>query len=194
MNRLPRLSCSLLCGTFLLATFAPAQQQQQQRNKANRSTADDLHDFKRAIALQASPDQTSQFHELTKATAAAQKSAHDLLQLASGPSKSDLSPSVEALSGAVEDALANNDRFVKMFGPAQKSLLKDQVKKLDKANSEVTKQAKALQSLGHSNSETQQLTPVVEKLNKALDDLASNQSAIGTQMAIEPEQPSATAQ
>jgi len=58
-----------------------------------------LKDFKRAVALQANPDQVIQFRRLTESTQVARKSAQDLLKLAENR-KTDLSRSTNPLGSA----------------------------------------------------------------------------------------------
>jgi hypothetical protein len=61
-----------------------------------------LKDFKRAVALQATPDQVVQFQRLTKSTQAARKSAQDIQQLAAN--QPDLFRHPNPLTSAVEEA------------------------------------------------------------------------------------------
>src|SRR5882757_5481059 len=68
------------------------------------SSTDDLKDFKRAVALQARPDQVVQFRRLTESTQVARRSAQDLLQLAENANKTDLLRSTDHLAGALDKA------------------------------------------------------------------------------------------
>jgi hypothetical protein len=70
----------------------------------------------------------------------------------------------------------------------QKSGLKEVTKRLDKANSDVTKRSKALtRDLERSRIAGQQIYGVAEKLDKALSDLQVRQLAIGKEMGIQRE-------
>jgi hypothetical protein len=150
------------------------------------SGTDDLKDFKRAVALQASPDQVAQFQRAAKSTEAARKSAQDLLQLAENTSKPDLVHDTSSLTSAVEEAQTDNEQFLRSFSEIQKSGLKDVTKKLGKANSDMTKQNKALtREQGHSVIEGKQVAGVVEKLDRALKDFQNEQLAVGNEMGIE---------
>jgi hypothetical protein len=152
------------------------------------SNTDDLKDFKRAVALQASPDQVIQFQRLTKSTQAARKDAQDLRLLAGSENKPDLLQHADLLTGAVEEALTENEKFVKGFSAAQKSGLKDTTKKLGKANSEVTKQSKVLtRGLGPNGNNGRQIISTAEKLEKALGDFQAKQCSIGSEMGIQAE-------
>jgi CHAT domain-containing protein len=144
-----------------------------------------LKDFKRAVALQATPDQVVQFQRLTKSTQAARKSAQDIQQLAESANQPDLFRYPNPLTSAVEEAQTDNEQFLQSFSAVQKSGLKDLTKKLGKANSDVTKQSKALtRGLGHSRIDGKQIAGVVEKLDKALSDFQTKQLAVGTEMGI----------
>jgi hypothetical protein len=152
------------------------------------SSTDDFKDFKRAIALQASADQAVQFRRLTESTQVARKSAQDLLKLAEDASKADLFRSTNLLSSALEEAQTDNQNFLQSFSALQKSGLKEVTKKLGKANSDVTRQNKALtQDLAHPRTASLQISGVVEKLDKALSDLQARQLAIGSEMGIQSE-------
>jgi len=147
-----------------------------------------LKDFKRAIALQASPGQIVQFRQLTESTQAARKSAQDLLKVAEKTNKSELLRSTSPLASALEEVQADNQEFLQSFSAVQKSGLKEVTKKLGKANADVTKRNKALtRNLEHSRIAGQQISGVAEKLDKALIDLQARQLAMGSEMGIQSE-------
>jgi hypothetical protein len=149
---LNRLSV-LVCNIVLLVTPCPLLAQHGGHGAAaGRPPAgasnpapdnSDLKDFNRAIALQATPEQVAWFQQLTKSTEAARKEAKELIQLAEKAKKTDSSRYAD-LNDAVEGAQSNNRQFVRSFSIPQQSGLKDQTKKLDKANADVSKQSKAL--------------------------------------------------
>jgi hypothetical protein len=158
------------------------------RGPTGGSNADDLKDFKRAVELQATPDQVIQFQRLTKSTQAARKGAQDLLQLAENTSKPDLFHETDPLTSAVEEAQTDNEQFLRSLSDVQKSGLKDVTKKLAKANSDVTKQSKVFnRERGHSGGDGKQIAGAVEKLDKALSDFQTRQLAVGIEMGIEGE-------
>ena len=191
MNRLTWLLCGivlLISPYYLLAQHGGGRGAGAGRPPTGVSNTDDLKDFKRAVALQASPDQVIQFQRLTRSTQAARKDAQDLQLLAGSENKPDLLQHADLLTGAVEEALTENEKFVKGFSAAQKSGLKDTTKKLGKANSEVTKQSKVLtRGLGHSGNNGRQITSTAEKLEKALGDFQAKQRSIGSEMGIQAE-------
>ena len=191
MNRLIWLVCGivlLLNPHILLAQRRGGHGGGTGRAPAGGSGTDDLKDFKRAMALQASPDQVVQFLRLNESTQVARKSAQDLLKLADNASKTDLFRPTSLLASALEDAQTDNQKFLQTFSPVQKSGLKEITKKLGKANSDVTKGSKALtRDLERPPIGGQQISGVAEKLDKALSDLQARQLAIAKEMGIQSE-------
>jgi ribonuclease D len=147
-----------------------------------------MKDFNRAIALQATPDQVAQFQQLTKSTEAVRNEAQNLIQLAENANKPDSSRYAD-LNDAIEEAQRNNRQFVRSFSAPQQSGLKPLTKKLTKADSDVSKQSKALtQELGRSEIDGKKIANVVEKLDKALTGFQAEQLDIGKEMGIQPEE------
>ena len=151
------------------------------------STNSSLQDFNHALAVQATPDQVTQFQTLAKSTAAARKQAQELLQLAAKADRTaDFSKQTTALKDALEDAQGGNKYFVKSFSKSQKSGLKELTKKLEKADSEVAKQRKALdQQLGRTKGESAAIAGTADKLEKALTEFQTQQLSLGKEMGIE---------
>jgi hypothetical protein len=144
-----------------------------------------LVDFNRALAVQATSDQISHFPELTKSTEAARKLAQDF------PGKTDnvteFYRKTAALKGAVEEAQGSNQDFVKSFTKSQKAGLKELTKKLEKADSEITKQWKDLEKqLGGAKAVTEGMAATAERLEKALEEFQSQQIELGKEMGITP--------
>lgn len=181
----------MVCGIVLLiGPHTLLAQRRGGRGPANSpnspSNSDDLKDFNRALALQATADQKTQFQELTKSTQAARKGTQDLLHVAESASKVDLLHLSAPLTNTVEEAQANSEQFVLSFTEAQRSGLKAVTKKLGKANAEITKQSKALnQSLGQSKFDGKQIAGIAEKLDKALGDFQTEHGTLGTEMGIQ---------
>jgi|HubBroStandDraft_6_1064221.scaffolds.fasta_scaffold1037191_1 hypothetical protein len=158
------------------------------RSTGTGDTSDkNLQDFNHAMAVQATPDQVSQFQALAKSTESARKQAQELLQLAAKANRSaDLSQQTAALKDAVEDAQGGNKYFVKSFSKPQKDGLKELTKKLEKADSEVGRQRKALdQRLEHSKGESDAMASTADKLEKALAEFQAQQLNLGKEMGIQ---------
>jgi len=194
MNRLIWLVCGialLMNPHTLVAQRRGGRGAGTARTAGGVSTPDDLKDFKRAVALQATPDQALQFRRLTESTQAARKSAQDLSQLAEKASKTDLLRSTNPLASALEEVQTDNQIFLRSLSAAQKSGLKDVTRKLGKANSDVTKRNKGLtRDLERSPIAGRQISGVAESLDKALSSLQARQLAIGNEMGIQGERAS----
>jgi hypothetical protein len=191
MNRLTWLVCGivlLMNSHTLLAQRRGGAGAGAPARPTGVSSTDDLKGFKRAIALQATPEQVVEFRRLTESTQAARKNAQDLSKLAEKPVKANLLSSTSPLASALEDVQTDNQNFLQSFSDAQKSGLKEVAKKLAKANADVTKRNKALtQDLERSRVANRQISGVAQKLDKALSDLQSRELAIGNEMGIRSE-------
>jgi predicted nucleic acid-binding Zn-ribbon protein len=146
-----------------------------------------LQDFNHAMAVQATPDQVSQFQTMAKSTEAAKKQAQELLQLASKADRSaDFTHQTTALKDALEDAQGGNKYFMKSFSKSQKAGLKDLTKKLEKADSDVAKQRKVLdQQVGQSKTDSAGIAGTADKLEKALEEFQSQQLGLAKEMGIQ---------
>jgi len=146
-----------------------------------------LQDFNHALAVQATPDQASQFQSLAKSTETARKQAQDFLQLTAKTSNSsDFSQQTAALKDAVEDVHGGSKYFVKSFSKSQKAGLKELTKKLEKADFEVAKQEKALdQKLGRVKSDGGVISGTADKLEKALAEFQAQQLSLGKEIGIQ---------
>jgi hypothetical protein len=148
----------------------------------------DMTDFNRAIALQATPDQVAQFRQLNKSTETASKEAQNLVQPSENATRPNSSRYTD-LSQVVDEAQANVQHFVSSFSTAQQSGLKPQIKKLGKADSDLSKQSKALaQELERSQIDYKKLVTVTEKLDKALTGFRAELVDLGKEMGIQPEE------
>jgi hypothetical protein len=148
----------------------------------------DMKDFSRAMALQATPEQIARFQHLTQSTEATRKQAQNLVQHAENASAPD-SSGYSDLNDAVEDAQSNNLQFVKSFSASQESGLKPLIKKLSKADADVSKQRKALTlELGRSTIEGKKIVGTVQKLDRALTGFQTEQLDIGKEMGIQPQE------
>jgi hypothetical protein len=163
---------------------------------------DDLKDFHRALALQATPDQRSAFAKIAQYT----QSAGDQLQgfreslqkrgaapSPSSPADSSISSSasssvsdrIGALDMAFSQARAGSQNFLTSLSAAQKSGLKDITNKLAKADSELEKQTKILDQIVKTTKlDNQQLANTSANLEKELANFQSEQLALGREMGI----------
>lgn len=138
--------------------------------------SDDLKDFSRLIALQASPEQVEVFRQAVASIETAKKRVTEF-QHPEGIAGSDYSRA-KAVSDAADDVRLDSGRFLLSFSDAQKSGLKAAVRKVHKADTEIDKQGKVL-NRGPSSS-------AVEKVSTSLDELEQTLSDISKAMGIPP--------
>lgn len=150
------------------------------------STDTSIQDFKRAIAVQAAPDQISDFQALAKNTEDAKQAAHALQEKAGAASDGTgfYRPASE-LKDAVDQIMNSERVFVKRFSKAQTVLLKEQTKKLSKAEAEVTKEGKNLdEQMKRPAIDAKELAGVAGRVEKVLSDLQSQQQNLADEMGI----------
>jgi hypothetical protein len=147
-----------------------------------------LADFNRALAVQATSDQVSHFPGLTKNTEAARNLAKDFSGMSGkADSSNDFFHRTAALKEAVEEAQGSNQDFVKSFTKSQKAGLKELTKKLEKADSEVTRQWKDLEKqVGGAKAVSEGMAGAADKLEKALEEFQTQQIELGKEMGITP--------
>jgi hypothetical protein len=159
------------------------------RGDSGISDKDDLKDFKRAVELQASPDQVESLRQLRESVAEARKQAQNILLIANAPSSTfehDLNQHADPLSDAVDETEKENERLLKSFSSAQKSGLKATRKKLEKASSEIAKESQALaQLLDHSGVQPSQIIGPAERLSKALSEFEVEERSLGNEMGVQ---------
>ena len=185
------------CGCFFLVllTLLPSATAQHSGRRGTSSGAGtgtaspdgaDLDTFKRAIAVQATEVQTEPFHTMSKSTETAKLQAHALAQQAAASGDSvELTHKATALQNAVVQLQADYQAFRRSLSDAQEAGLKEQLKKLSKADAAVAKAEKALeQELEHVPVNAAKLPGAGGSLEKALDAFQAEQVNIGKQMGI----------
>jgi len=106
---------------------------------------DDLKDFHRIMAVQATAQQKAAFASVLQDAQAASEQLKAFREgLSKTPASSALSDRATTLDQAIEKARTGNQSFLASFSPAQKSGLKDITKKLLKADSDLDKQIQEL--------------------------------------------------
>jgi hypothetical protein len=160
------------------------------------SEKDDLKDFHRAMAIQATAEQRAAFAKVAQYAQAAidqLKAFRESLQKA--PASSPLvdplikDPSTRdrasTLDQAIESVRGSNQNFLTSFSPKQKSGLQDATKKLEKADSELDKQTKTLTQIVQTlKPDTEQISSSAAALDKALASFQNEQLALGREMSI----------
>jgi len=143
--------------------------------------SNDIKGFERAVALQASPDQIAQFRRLSASTQAARQRTQEVLTgFATAKPRNG-----ETLANALQEAGWENEKFLDSFSKEQESGLKKFAKKIRKSDSELDHHSKALQALDFSAASDNEILASLQKLDKALGDLQSQQLAIAAEMGIQ---------
>lgn len=157
------------------------------KGPGSQTDPDLLNNLHHAMAVQAFGDQPARFQSLAKSTEIAKQQAEALQQQAAKPgSSADYSTQTTALARAIDDAQESNEDFMKSFSDSQKAGLKDLVKKLGKADSDVTKGWKALdQQLKRAKADGKRIADTAGKLAQALAKFHSEQLAIGAEMGLQ---------
>jgi hypothetical protein len=146
---------------------------------------DDLRSFHRALALQASAQQSALFasaeHDFESASTQLQTLRGLLQKTPPAPLPSE---SISNLHDTIEKARRENQAFLASFSSAQKSGLKDLTKKLAKEESDLYRQAQAFdQSAQGAKPASEQLASVTS-LDQSLSSFKNEQLAIAQEMSI----------
>jgi len=150
------------------------------------SEKDDLKDFHRAMAVQATDEQRAAFAKVAQYAQA----ARDRLQvfresLQKVSASSPLAGRATAVDQAIEQARASNQNFVTSFSSAQKSALQDIAKKLGRTDSDLDKQIKTLDQVVQTpKPDSEPITNSAANLDKALASFQREQLALGREMGI----------
>jgi hypothetical protein len=145
---------------------------------------DSLKDFHEAMALQATGQQNAEFQALTKNTEAAKAELQTFRARLHNENGAPESVRRESLDQALENARSGTKKFQQGFSPAQRSGLKDVVKRLTKADSELEQEAKKLDQGLEVKAPVPEIAAHAESLDKALADFYNQQLALGREMSI----------
>jgi hypothetical protein len=144
--------------------------------------------LQRIMAVQATAQQSAAFASLMQDTQAASAHAQEfreLLQKVPAPDSAARSGRVTALDQAVEKAHTGNRNFLASLSPTQESGLKDITKKLEKADSDLTRQVKELDQFVAAARETsERIANSTANLEKTLASFQNEQLALGREMSI----------
>jgi hypothetical protein len=147
---------------------------------------DDLKNFHRSMAIQATPEQQAAFAKVAQfAQAAIVHSQAFRESLQKTPAPSPLPERVTDLDHAIENARASSKNFLNSLSSKQKSGLQDTTRKLEKADADLDRQVKQLDQAGQSSGPAgEQLSSSAAALDKALASFQSEQLALGREMSI----------
>lgn len=147
---------------------------------------DDLKDFHHALAVQATSQQIADFQALLKEADAAKAKLETFMQdeqkISAGSRPAVSTSEIDQL---LQHTLVDSRKFVDGFSTAQKSGLKDDLKKVSKADSDLETENKkfdaAVQAEGRSSADLESLG---QSVSKSLAAFSDEQLALGREMGI----------
>jgi hypothetical protein len=145
---------------------------------------DTLKDFHHAMEVQATSQQIADFQVLVKTTENAKAQLQDFLQQA-GREKSAAQHRDLPLTEILETVRNGNKKFVGGFSESQKSGLKEILRRLDKADSDLgQEQARLSQTLQTATANGADISAHAEAVDRALTEFSNAQLALGREMSI----------
>lgn len=150
------------------------------------NATDDLKNFRRVMAIQATAEQRAAFAKVAQyAQAAGDELQNFRKSLPQAGASTAMAGGASTLDQAIENARASNKNFLTSLSSQQKSGLQDTTKKLEKADSELDKQIKTLdQNVRGTKPGSEAIMSSAASLDKALASFQSEQLALGRQMSI----------
>ena len=147
---------------------------------------DDLKDFHAALALQATSQQIVDYNLMVKSTEVASTELQSLLAAAAKENNSpELAACDKSFGQALEVARNRNKKFLQGLSDRQKSGLKEQVRRLTKADSELAQQAKALDDkFEETKAPGPQIADSAKSLETTLTSFHAQQIGLGKEMSI----------
>jgi hypothetical protein len=146
---------------------------------------DDLKDFHETLALQATSQQVIDYKAMIAATDNAGAELKSFLTVANEANSATLAAQDKNLIQAFQLAVTLNTNFLQKLSDRQKNGLKETVKKLDKVESEVAQQAKALDlEIEAAKSGGPQIAASAQNLERSLATFRSQQIDLGGEMSI----------
>jgi hypothetical protein len=150
------------------------------------SEKDELKDYREVLAVQATSQQVIQFAAVVKVSEAAGAELRSFRErLGQENGGSGIASRGASLDQALEKARAENKKFLEGLSDRQKSGLKEVIKRLTKADSDLEQQAKALdQVVADAKAVGQQIAGPAESLDRTLTSFRSQQADLGQEMSI----------
>ena len=145
----------------------------------------DDRNLERIMAVQATPEQTTSFNRLLKDVQAARDRLQSFLKLPQVPGSSAPSDPVATLDQAVEKLRNASQNLLASFSLVQKNGLKDVIRKVENAHSELDKQRTAFaRILQTAKADSAPVAASAASLDNALASFQSQQLALGREMSI----------
>jgi hypothetical protein len=149
------------------------------------SDKDDLKNFHAALAVQATKPQIIQYASMVKSTDTAAAQLRSILELLSKNNAGELTSRGATLDQAINQARTASKKFLDGFSDQQKNGLKEIIRRLGKADSDLEQQTRVLdQAFADGKSVAQQISGSAENLDHTLTSFRSQQTDLGEEMSI----------
>jgi hypothetical protein len=147
---------------------------------------DELRDFHQIMAVQASGEQKLAFAAMVKSTAVAIAELEGFEgQLKKRDGGAEISQAGKNLGDAMETARTLNKKFLEGFSEAQRSGLKEMIKRLGKAEAELGQQGRGLDQAFEGKVSGLQMEGAAEGLGRSLEGFQREQRGLGEEMSID---------
>ena len=145
---------------------------------------DDLKTFHVRMAVQATGSQITDFEALMKDTGAAKSALQALVQQGKENDAAEFARRNAVLQQTLEKAQIENKKFVEGLSAAQQSGLKEFIKRLGRADSDLAQEKSRLDQATEVAKASPEVTARAQNLDKALADFYNQQVALGREMGI----------
>jgi len=149
------------------------------------SVKDDLKGFHEALALQATSEQVVQYNAMLKSTETAAAVLQKFLDQLAVSADATARPGSAPLDQALQNAREQSKKFLDGLSERQKMGLKEETKRLWKADLDLAQQSKTLdQQAGDTRAPGQQILSSAKNLEQALASFRTQQEHLGEEMSI----------
>jgi hypothetical protein len=139
----------------------------------------------RLMAVQASADQDAAFVSVTQVTQKAKQESQNLRDLLQkGAASGTLARQCETIEDTLQKARLGNRNFVASFTATQESGLKDNTRKLIKADADLDREVRTLDHVLDPNPDSRQVAAAATGLDRALTVFQNEQLALGAAMSV----------
>ncbi len=147
---------------------------------------DDLKGYHETLSLQATSQQTSDYKSMLAATDRASSELKTFLEVTARKSTAaELASLDKNLVQALQQAMSANTNFLQQLSDRQKTGLKETIKKLNKADSDMAQQTKALDlQVEEAKSAGPQIASSAQGLEHALATFRGQQLDLGDEMSV----------
>lgn len=146
---------------------------------------DPLKDFHRAMAVEATTQQASEFQALVKETDIAKSGLQTFVENQQKPGAGpETRIPVTEIDQWLERLRADSQKFVEGFSAVQKSGLKENLKKLTKADADLQASRQRLDATWQAGTSSTEFAPRGENLMTTLREFCDQQLALGSEMGI----------